>query len=320
VIERLSLEEWLAFDRAYPAPTFFARPPWAMALSETYGALEIAPMRIQIKGRPAVLIPLVRVGGGALRWKAYNGFPLGGYTCVMEENGSLADSDLCLAALQHLAAHADAVTAVPWPLAHTLPGQAAKRHETSVLDLSGGTEAALARVPGLFRRMAGQAERRGVECAAARGEDAADRYYALLEASARRWGLRTPRTPKALIISLRRHGGDDVEIWFARAGGIDVAGGLVFYGAQELFFWSAAMLSEYGRLRPSNALNFALIQSAAERGMRWYNLGASEGLPGVARFKKDLGASPIIYSDLHISRTHYKVYANMRRAFGRRSA
>ncbi len=43
MIERLSVEEWQAFDRQYPAPTFFARPAWAISLSEAYADMEPSP-------------------------------------------------------------------------------------------------------------------------------------------------------------------------------------------------------------------------------------------------------------------------------------
>ncbi len=74
------------------------------------------------------------------------------------------------------------------------------------------------------------------------------------------------------------------------------------------------MLAEFGRLRPSNALNFALLHAAAARGMQWYNLGSSEGLPGVARFKKDLGARNIAYREVHFERAQVKVLRSVRRA------
>jgi hypothetical protein len=162
--------------------------------------------------------------------------------------------------------------------------------------------------------MAGQAERRGVECAASTENDAVDAYYGLLEASAKRWGLERPSVPKRFFTALVENGGRDVEIWFARAEGKRIGGGVVFYGSSEFFFWSAAMLAEYGRLRPSNALNFALIRAACDRGMTWYNLGLSEGLPGVARFKDNLGATDVPYSEIILERAHFKLYVNVRRA------
>jgi hypothetical protein len=54
--------------------------------------------------------------------------------------------------------------------------------------------------------------------------------------------------------------------------------------------------------------------------MSWYNLGSSEGLPGVARFKRDLGADAIPYSEFKLARTPYKLYKRVRRAIGARAS
>lgn len=319
MIERISIEEWQRFDSAHPAPTFFARPPWAISLAQTYADMEPAPVRICAKGDPPLILPLVRMRGGMLRWREYRGFPQGGYTCFLRENGEPASQAQCERALIELTGFADCATIVPWPL-----GQAPQRfeshaHETSVVDLSKGIDAAMAGVAGIFRRMAGQAERRGVSCEPSRDPGAIDVYYELLEASAQRWGLQRPAIPKALIAALAQNGAQDVEIWFARAEGRVIGGGVVFYGATEFFFWSAAMLGEYGRLRPSNALNFALMRAAAARGMLWYNLGSSEGLPGVAKFKDNLGALEIPYRELRFEGRPFKIYSGVRRVIASRA-
>lgn len=320
MIDQLSIAEWTAFDRAHPAPTLFARPAWALALAKTFGTMQPAPLRVRVHGEPPVIVPLMRMNGGALHWREFCGFPLGGYTCFLGEDGSLVNEIRANHVVAEIARFADCATLVPWPLGPqpTLRYEGAS-HETAVVDLRSGLDAALANVEGVFRRMAGQAARRGVTCAPAREPGAVDLYYELLEASAKRWGLQHPSTPKALIRALVEYGADDVEVWFARAEGRVIAGGVVFYGAQEFFFWSAAMLAEYGRLRPSNALNFALMRAAAERGMSWYNVGSSEGLPGVARFKSDLGASSLNYRDVSLARPHFKFYRTVRRAIAARA-
>jgi hypothetical protein len=281
--------------------------------------MEPAPLRIRAQGDPPLLLPLIRVRGGVLRWRDYRGFPIGGYTCFLQGSGELASQAQCERALLELARFADCATIVPWPLGEAPHVFESTTHETAVVDLSAGIDAALAGVAGIFRRMAGQAERRGVSCAPSKDADAVDVYYELLEASAKRWGLERPAIPKALIAALVREGGDDVEVWFARAEGRVIGGGIVFYGSSEFFFWSAAMLAEYGRLRPSNALNFALMRAAADRGMLWYNLGSSEGLPGVAKFKDNLGALEIAYREIRLERRPFKLYTSVRRALAPRA-
>lgn len=313
MIERVTLSEWLAFDAQHPAPTFFARPAWALSLAEIYPNLTPVLLRISA-GRNAkpLLLPIMEERGFAFR--RFTGFPLGGYTCFLHEDGSIASEAALRDAIGELERFAHSIDFVPWPLGPQPPDASGAMHETAVVDLRDGIEAALKHVDGNFRRMAGQAERRGVTCAPSTQASAVDDYYQLLRESATRWGIPEPVERRMLIDALVRYGGKDVEIWFARAQERAIAGGVVFYGSSEFFFWSAAMDAQYGRLRPSNALNFALLHAAAARGMQWYNLGSSEGLPGVARFKKDLGARELAYREFHFDRMSLRLLRGMRNA------
>ncbi len=313
-IKELPADAWSLVDR-HPAPTFQARPVWALALADSNPAYSPAPLACEFDDGTRCIVPLVR-SAAPFGWRAYSGTPLGGYTVAQDENGDLADAAHAAASIRAIIARAgQSVTLTPWPMAAGLGesfGGVATEHETSIVDLSDGPAAALARMDGNCRRMAGQAERRGVRCERATRPDAVDVYYAMLEESAIRWGRATPTFPKRLLQSLAARGGDDVEIWFATFEGEAIAGGVMLYGRDEANFWSAAMRSEFGTLRPSNALNVALIKAAAERGVRWYNLGSSEGLPGVARFKEGLGAVSVRYVTWKRESRIYAMYRAMR--------
>ena len=305
---------WTALDRV-AAPTFQARPIWARALADSNAALEASPLACTFDDGLTCVVPLVKVRS-RFGWRVYSGMPLGGYTVVLNADGRVADAAHASAAFAAvLASGAHSISITPWPLGdadlNDLAGTTVKR-ETSVIDLSGGAEAAIARMDGNSRRMAGQAQRRGVNCEVARGAAAIDAYYAMLEESAIRWGRERPTFPKRLLEALVERGGDDVEIWFAMFEGQAIAGGVMLYGSEEANFWSAAMRSDFGPLRPSNALNVALITAAARRGVRWYNLGESEGLPGVARFKQGLGAATIPYATWRRERPSYALYSALR--------
>jgi CelD/BcsL family acetyltransferase involved in cellulose biosynthesis len=317
------VDAWLAFDAKHPAPTFFARPAWTLALSAALPNLRPYPVHVTVGDR-RLLIPLVRGSGGALRWREVTGFPLGTYTCALHEDGSFAEAAEISAALDQLARAYDSVRICLWPLeleAAPSGGWARVKHETSVIDLAGGVEAALDAFDGVSRRMAGQAFRRGVTCERSEGDETdVDAYYAMLRESASRWGIPTPTYPKTLLQALVERGGRDVEIWFARWRGEPIAGGVVLYGGRESFFWSAAMRAEHSRLRPSNALNVALIRAASERGVRWYNLGSSEGLPGVERFKRGLGARIVSYDELSYERAVHALYTHVRASLPARAA
>lgn len=311
-----AVDAWERLDARRPAPTFQARPAWAKALAASHRTYAPAPLACEFDDGTRAIVPLVR-SRGPLPWRVYAGTPLGGYTTVLDEAGDAASAGIARAALRAVLARAgDSVMLTPWPLSPDGGddlGAPSKMHETSVIDLRGGIDAVLAGVDGKFRRMAGQAERRGVSCAPSREPAAVDRFYSMLEESAVRWGREKPTFPKALLEALVSFGGADVEIWFANYEGEAIAGGVVLYGAEELNFWSAAMRSDFGTLRPSNALNLALLRAAVDRGLRWYNLGSSEGLPGVARFKEGIGAATISYRTWRRESTPYALYRALRR-------
>lgn len=240
--------------------------------------------------------------------------PFGSYTAVLGEDGRPARADVAQAVLRALFEQRNAhVVVTPWPLAPIgLEKLAVPRvpHSTSVIDLCAGLDAVLGNMDGTARRMAGQAVRRGVACSVdeASGDASADEYYAMLADASRGWGLAQPPIDRNLLRAVVRRGGSDVEVWFARYEGDCIAGGVALYGADELFFWSAAMREDFGPLRPSNALNLDMVGAAVRRGMRWYNLGASEGLPGVARFKAGLGAEEVEYGTLSRTTPLYRLY------------
>lgn len=315
MIEPVSLEAWQDYDARHPAPTFFARPAWAMALAFTFAHLTPHPLRVRSVRGGWLLVPLMQVAGGRLRWKELVGMPMGTYTCALREDGSLAPANELREALEAIARVCDSLSVTPWPLGPSAPidGWLARAHETSVVSLAGGLDEALQNVDGRSRRMAGQAGRRGVSCALAPSPGLGiSTFYGMLAESSDRWGLARPPFPKELLQAVVSYGGRDCEIWFAECDNHPIAGGVVLYGSQELFFWSAAMRHEYGRLRPSNALNLALFEAASARGVPWYNLGASEGLPGVERFKRGLGAQTVPYAEQQNQRTAYRMYTRVR--------
>ncbi|MDQ2762511.1 MAG: GNAT family N-acetyltransferase, partial [Pseudomonadota bacterium] len=286
-VQSLALGDWLAMDRRRPAPTFLARPAWALAWAQAFPDYSASPIECVTPEHGRLIVPLLRSRSRLFPWRIYSGMPWSAWTAVLTDDSFCAARAAAEAAACALARNfADHLSLTLWPLAdeaeavpRALPaGCRMQEHELSAIDLAGGADAAIAGMDGKARRMAGQAQRRGVTCAAERGRPALDIYYDMLCDSAQRWGIGKPTIPKRLLEAVAHFGGDDVEIWLARYEGQPVAGGVVLYGADEMFFWSAALRAEFGTLRPSNALNVALIRAAAARGVRWYNMGTSGGL------------------------------------------
>ena len=310
----LTVDEWRAFDACHVAPTFFARPAWALALEQTFGGLTAQPTLFRLPTGEAIF-PLMRSGRGFVSVEA---MPLGTYSLPLCPDGEAADPILAEAIVHNIIeSSSDDFSCTLWPLTDYSQVNGCDRtpHQTSVIDLRGGAEAALANFKGVARRMAGQALRKGVSCQ--REPGSVDVYYGMLEESAKRWGMESSHLPRRIFQALVELGGDDVEIWIARYKGEAIAGGVMLYGSREAFFWSAAMRAKYADLRPSNLLNAEMIKAAAERGMHWYNLGASEGLGGVSRFKESLGAELVDYMTLSWRSSLYRRYQRIRSAFDR---
>ena len=316
-VDTLPVADWIAFDRAHPAPTFFARPAWALALARAFPHLQPAALQVTLSGERRVLLPACTHRGFA-GTRHVSAFPLGAYTVALRDDGSVATAADATEAVAAIARAYDSVELNCWPFAtFNVAAECAHFVEAAVLDLAGGIDAALVHMDGRFRRTAGQAERRGVRCSIETGPQALEAYYALLAESAARWGLAAPSISRALLDAVAEYGGDDVEFWFARRGADCAAGGVMLYGAQEAFFWTAAMRTEFAALRPSNALNLALINRSVERGAIWFNMGASEGLPGVAHFKKQLGTYAVPYRVLRTSTGVYRAARKLRAVLGK---
>src|SRR5579872_700719 len=308
---KLTPEEWRAFDACHPAQTFFARPAWSAALERAYYGFAAEPTLFRLPEGEAVL-PFIRSGR---RFVQIEAMPLGTYTLPLTPDGTPADPMLASAIVRHIiASSSDDFSCKLWPLAdYQDVGECDKTpHQASVIDLREGADAAIARFKGVARRMAGQALRKGVSVS--RESDAMGTYYGMLEESAKRWGLAAPHLPRRIFDAVLEFGGDDVEVWIARYQGEAIAGGVMLYGSEEAFFWSAAMRADFASLRPSNLLNTEMIKASVERGMKWYNLGASEGLGGVERFKESLGAELVDYATLSWKSSVYRQYQRLRTA------
>lgn len=187
-----SIDDWLAADMRAPAPTFFARPAWALALQDALPGFVAAPLRTQIDGTSYVL-PLVRSTGGRVRFRSYRGFPLGTYTCVLDGTMQPSNERATIAAVESIARSVDDVQLTLWPLG-AMPHDhrfATREYETAIIDCSDGFEAVMRGIRGVTRRMAEQATRRGVICKRA-GIGELEQYYRLLEAASRGWGLARP--------------------------------------------------------------------------------------------------------------------------------
>jgi hypothetical protein len=310
---------WDSFDGDHPAPTFFGKPAWAHSFSACHSNARAEAHLITLNGSDFV-VPLVRIRSKLLPWKIYSGTPLGGYTAILSSQGPVEERDTierCLTLLSET--NVDSIELNSWPFAPICDPSDDRyaQHETSVIDLRDGSDLAISAMSGNSRRMAAQAVRRGVTCGRELGSDVVSTYFSLLTDSAARWGLPGPRVSEHFVNALVSFGSKDVEIWIARYEGDPIAGAILLYGSQEVHVWSAAMRGTMAVLRPNNLLHVEMIRAAASRGASWYNLGSSEGLSGVRKFKESLGAKSVTYRTYTHKSAAYAAYLRMRSLLGK---
>ncbi|HXW50843.1 MAG TPA: GNAT family N-acetyltransferase [Candidatus Acidoferrales bacterium] len=308
--------DWLALDRRSPAPTFFARPAWALAIERCFPNFHPAPLACRLPDGIEAVVPLTLAQGRA-RWSLYQGMPFDGYTAVLTADGLLPSERAAQVAREVLGA-GDEVLLNLWPLQKFAVGGANVRiaAETSALSLGGTLEGALAAISPKSRRMAGQAQRKGAVCAIESGPGSATAYHRLLtEAATERWGRSAPTIEERFLASVVEFGADAVEIWLVRYEGEPVSGGVALYGSREVSLWTTATRPGLEILRPHNLLHASIMERAGARGIEWYNLNSSSGLEGVLRFKKALGATLIPYEIVGRRRPLYRAYRTLRRSF-----
>ncbi len=275
------------------AHSFFVTPTWARILDEAGMGFRSTAM-LGTDGSGELLLPMARKNGpfgtAAVRsmpWGTYGG-PL-----VTGEPGGAAEA---------LAAHLRHTLGLGWFLAtpgpweHVPIGSPFATYSTQLLDLSRGLDGLWKGLDKDARNQVRQAERAGVEVTIDNSPSAFDEYYAMLDASAQRWGRMDPGKPKSLFDAIARLTTEaTTRLWLAHVEGRPAAGALCFYGASEVFYWSGAMHAEHARSRANNLIQWRIIDHAAKHGYATYNMGASGELEGVRRFKSGFGSQPRDY-------------------------
>lgn len=280
---------WDAVFAACPWATFFQSRAWAERWREGAGLAPAAHAVRLADGTRAVLpacrTPLARgllarrvMPAGTLSGWIADG-PLGPAhaPALAAELTRLGDLEL------RLSPFTPALEAAPLPVAGW--------DATAVVDLSPGFEAVVRDFSKGHRSAARKAFREGVEVARAEGLAAWRAYHEVYEATLGRWGERAQgRHPWALFASLARAGDPRVALWLARHRGRVVAGAVCLSGPRHVAYWHGAAREEAFGLRPVHALLHEALRAACEAGARWFDMGSSGGLEGVAHFKRGFGA------------------------------
>jgi len=314
-LDVLAPDAWDAATVATEAPLRFShRAAAGRAFEAAYPEYDYEPCRVEYDDGTTLLVPLVRVGRRLGALTTMLGMPLGLEGRPLVIAGELRPGHLhgLFAALEgcgRLVVHGGA----GGPLAADGPGEHASTH---ILELAPGFEMLWEQsFSSKNRNSTRKAEKAGIEVGRA---DDVGAYHALYSAASRAWGYSDPPYPRALLDALMDSG--HAELWLGRLDGTPVAGAFLLRGSDDVFYWSGAVAAEHRTLAPGNAVITTAVKSACERGLGYFDFGASTGLPGVSAFKESFGASEVRYGTVDLASRRYRAAtAAQRMLAGRKS-
>ncbi len=117
-------------------------------------------------------------------------------------------------------------------------------------------------------------------------EYAIKKYYFMYLDSLRRWNAKKVFNMdffKKLLSS------DLASLYMVQFHGDYVAGAVVLKGKNEAVYWHGAAFQRYFQLRPNDLLHWEIMKSLKSQDILIYNMGSSNNLEGVERFKKGYG-------------------------------
>jgi hypothetical protein len=123
-------------------------------------------------------------------------------------------------------------------------------------------------------------------------------YFALYAASLARWGRERPIHPSGLFERLLVS--PAARFWMNYVDGRLACAMVVLYCRSYALYWQgvADIDARQKHAYPMVKLMDAVIEHLVDQRIPYLNLGASEGLPNVQRFKEEFGAAPWAYSSL----------------------
>lgn len=288
-------ERWLDVAQRCDHATFFHTPHWQRLAAEVFPSQRDATVALELPGGATAILPMVEMRR------------LGARECVSTFTGAYGgpiserplDEDAALRLQSELMDWRTAVKIVGNPLAAPLraaPGMRAVEDYSLVLPLDGSFAAIERRFTKGHRSAMTKATRSGVSVRIGETVEDYRAYFELYRGSLERWGAGASSAyPWELFAAgqrLARELPDRMRLWLALHDSAVVAGAWVFYWNRHAIWWHGAADPQALELRPNNLLIPAIAEAALEAGYELFDMGATGGHEGPARFKRHFGAEP----------------------------
>ncbi|MHB1261312.1 MAG: GNAT family N-acetyltransferase [Thermoplasmatota archaeon] len=293
-----SLAEWRRAVKACPWATFFQSPDWYLtAATALLPKHRLVPQRLEVGGTSVVLpfmerdMPGAKGKGGDRRGNAVGVY--GGWLAP-----EALDEAQGRAVLEWLAGPATRfrLRMNPFhpPAAPEGLGLQVKAEETSVLDASKGAQGTFDGYSHGQQDNIAKARRVGVTTRVAAGLGDWDAHIRMnLELQAR-WGDQvTLRYEADFLRGLATLPTDSCRLWLAELDSVPHAGLIVFYQNSHVAVWHASSTVEQRKFYAFKLLLHSVLEDAAARGYRWYDLMPSHDLKGTEAWKRFLGTQSL---------------------------
>jgi len=152
---------------------------------------------------------------------------------------------------------------------------------------------------GARKRNIEKAYKSGLVVERRKDDEAIRTYYTMYLDSLRRWKAKK----RFSLTDFRKLLSSSFANLFLVRDEVDyLSGAIILSSKEELFYWHGAGYERYFYRRPNGLLHWEIIRYGIERGYKKYNMGTTQGLEGLKRFKKDFGAVPKKVINLVIER------------------
>jgi len=283
---------WHEVAAGCPWATYFHTPQWAAAIAAAFPHCRVATAGFVLESGVRAVLPCVsrhkkRLLGTRTELKSMEPGVYGGFIA----DGDLGSKDLELLAVHLLGAGSGRIVESPLRPLPLPAGFTAKQLTTHIVDLEGGFDAVRSRFSRGQKSNLNQARKKNVLIRKAETPGDIRSYYDMYLQSMKRWGSDAEGgLPHRLFEELFEQRGQGASFWLAETGDTIIAGALVLGWNRTLVYWHGCALQDYFKHYPNNLLHAAIIRWACDNGFTAYDMGASMGLAGVARFKQSFGA------------------------------
>ena len=290
-IERqIDEDEILHLLEGSPDATFFHSPAWMRILTNSFDRFTGRWITIRSGSSLEGVMPFVEVGRGP--FKTIWSLPFGTYGGPVATDPRLGkdmiDAFLAMASRPMCLEAAAVLIGAEHPL-DLPPGVAQRREECRIIELEGDFAYYRSKLLGSKRRqLCNRAEEAGVVVRPIDDPAVMREFYDAYERESASWGGVHPY-PYLLFEEILAHRDRGAFVMGAFLDGEFLGGHIDFFFGNQAQAWQAGLTERASAFEVSAMLVVGAVEEAYRRGMKYFNLGSSDGNEGIIFFKESLG-------------------------------